>query len=360
MICSACCKIINCDDEILRCSRENCGKLYHPICTAITNVVTIDIHTWICPECRCAIKKVGDNSFTPVGSKQDPNVTFRKKSLTVTSSTSNNNGDGNIAFTSEINSLRSEMATLKVLLINALSLISSHEEKLGKYAFQVEQLNNKLEKYEKDNIQIDLSRADPNSSSCIISDTFTSPRTNQLPIPMQHDVERGHKSSEISQQVKPHHVPPVNQTLNNSVLDIVSQEHNTQNDGEWIEVKKRNHRQRQKPLHGTVDPLAIKLKTMEIRKYFHLWNMASDVDEVRQYLSQLYPAANCSVEELSARGDYKSYKIGATTTFFDQIYSIHVWPINAKIKPWINHRKSSFTSKTNDLENSSSRRPFRN
>ncbi|PZC70519.1 hypothetical protein B5X24_HaOG215757 [Helicoverpa armigera] len=129
------------------------------------------------------------------------------------------------------------------------------------------------------------------------------------------------------------------------LLALAPAEHNTQNDGEWIEVKKRNHRQRQKPLHGTADPLAIKLKAMEIRKYFHLWNMASDVDEVRQYLSQLYPAANCSVEELSARGDYKSYKIGRVASPLRQTIS----KTRLLAGPFVINHVQSNNDKTNKL-----------
>ncbi|CAH1637878.1 unnamed protein product [Spodoptera littoralis] len=324
------------------------------MCTGIRNLMNVDIDTWICPECRCAIKKGGDNSFTPVGVKQDPNVTLRKN----VSTNSTSNYVDNIALISEIHDLRSEMSTLKELLTKALTLIGGHEDKLERYALQVKQLNNKLEKYEKQDIQTTPLRAvhEPRANSLSNTDVAIKP-TAVKQQPKQQVIGNSQSYHQASRHLHTDHIIPPTQELDQSVIAVVRQEHNTQNDGEWIEVKKRNYRQRQKPLHGTADPLSINLKAMEIRKHFHLWNMASDIDEVRQYLSQLYPTAGCSVEELSARGDYKSYKIGVPAEFYDRIYSADIWPLNARIKPWINYRKS--TSKINELQNLSPGQPFR-
>lgn len=359
MNCSACCNIIDDDEGVLRCSRDNCGKLYHPMCTGVRSLMNVDIDTWTCPECRCAIKRGGDNSFTPVGAKQDPNVTIRKNTSTLPT---NNfikyvDVDSNNALASEINDLRTEMSSLKELLTKALSLISSHEDKLEVYAIQVKQLNAKLEKYEKPDIQSAAPRDVRKLNSCSTKLTSTKPTTvKQQPV---QKVDNSQHLRQSSQQPKFIHAKPTSQTLDHSVFTVPSQECDTDADGEWTEVKKRNSKRRHQPLHGTADPQSIKLKAVEIRKYFHLWNMASDIDEVREYLSQLYPTTKCTVEELNARGDYKSYKIGVPVESYASIYSAEIWPLNARIKPWINYKRSSPTSKIGELQNPPVREPFR-
>lgn len=51
------------------------------------------------------------------------------------------------------------------------------------------------------------------------------------------------------------------------------------------------------------------------------------------------PQCKCTVDELVvSRGDYKSYKVGISAAYYDQCYSVNIWPINARIKRWINYR----------------------
>lgn len=130
-------------------------------------------------------------------------------------------------------------------------------------------------------------------------------------------------------------------------------------DAAWVIVKKQKKR-RPSPLCGIADPAAIKLRAVVALKYIHLWNMASDAEDIRQYLNQLYPADTCIVEELKLRRDYKSYKIGVPLAQYDQYFSTNVWPINAKIKPWINYRRTSrMTWSANNTEVIVSSQTFR-
>ncbi|CAK1546378.1 unnamed protein product [Leptosia nina] len=55
-------------------------------------------------------------------------------------------------------------------------------------------------------------------------------------------------------------------------------------------------------LQGTAGPNVTFLRAVESRKYLHLWNMESNVDEVHEYLQQLCPGKNCTVEQLKSRG----------------------------------------------------------
>lgn len=363
MVCSA---VIDEVDGSICCSRGNCGKLYHPTCVGIKFLVEVDVDLWICPECRCAIKKGGDNSFTPVGSKQNPNVTLRKKTLTATPTMSANSVVRDVDLSFEMQALRSEMSTLKDLLTKALSLMSSHEEKITKYALLVDQLNGRLEKYEKEDVQlsnISCAQSKPKPPPCLSDVVVKQTRKQQPSKQYAQVVSRIRESSQNYEQTNTDIVTAEKQTPNDSG-HLVTQESKlaaevTNYDGKWTTVKKRSSRPPIKPLHGTADPVSVNLKAIEIRKYFHLWNMASGVDEVRQYVTSLCPEASCSVEELTARGDYKSYKIGVAATFYDELYSADVWPINARFKPWINYRKVGPNSKTNDVTISSAHMPFR-
>lgn len=69
--------------------------------------------------------------------------------------------------------------------------------------------------------------------------------------------------------------------------------------------------------------------------------MESTADEIRSYLHTLCGVDTCTVDELTPKGNYKSFKIGLPTAYYERCYSADVWPVNARIKPWINYRKPS-------------------
>lgn len=107
---------------------------------------------------------------------------------------------------------------------------------------------------------------------------------------------------------------------------------------QWTEVKKRRT-QRPASLCGTADSKKTTLKAVEPRRYIHLWNMESDADDVRDYLRELCPVGTCTVQELTPRGDYKSYKIGVPVAYYDVCFTTEVWPVNARIKNWVTYKK---------------------
>lgn len=115
--------------------------------------------------------------------------------------------------------------------------------------------------------------------------------------------------------------------------DANVQETEQHSGGEWIEVraKKRNSRLSQM---CTAGPESTFLKAMEPRKRIHLWNMESEAGDILRYLQILCPGVKCSIEELKARGDYKSYKITVPEEFYERCVSPEVWPTNARVKPW--------------------------
>lgn len=107
-------------------------------------------------------------------------------------------------------------------------------------------------------------------------------------------------------------------------------------DQSWTEVKKNKYR---KPISlcGIAGPDITTLRAVEPRKYLHLWNMESSADEIRDYLRQLCPTGTCTVDELRARGSYKSFRIGVPVIYYEQCLSVDVWPVNARLNTWITY-----------------------
>lgn len=131
----------------------------------------------------------------------------------------------------------------------------------------------------------------------------------------------------------------------------------------WVDVKKKQGR-RPTSMCGTAGPAVTSLKAVEERKYIHLWNMVSGIEEIREYLRHLCPSATCTVHELKPRGDYKSYKIGVPLAHYDMLFSMDVWPINARMKAWVSYRIrdrtiSSHMTTGGTTAKTNSPRPFR-
>ncbi|PZC77614.1 hypothetical protein B5X24_HaOG203170 [Helicoverpa armigera] len=120
--------------------------------------------------------------------------------------------------------------------------------------------------------------------------------------------------------------------------------YNLVNSQSWSEVVKKPSR-RAISIHGAAGPNVTSLKAVEVRKHLHLWNMESTTDEIQKYLHTLCNTDTCTVEELTPKGNYKSFKIGVPLACYDKCYSADVWPVNARIKPWIFYRKSTATNK---------------
>ncbi|CAH1642619.1 unnamed protein product [Spodoptera littoralis] len=340
MICSACNNAIEGEEDYLSCTR--CDKLYHLICTGLQapkNVTNI----WVCPECQCANKRGGDNSFTPVGPSQDPNVTLRRKAMTNSPLFEYNERSDLIC---EMNALRSEMSGLKELLTKALSLVSSHEDKLQKYALQVEQLNKRLEKYENSSLNNKyVTQTQPKTSIATTAVGTNIGKRNEKVTKM--DIAQITSPNLITNfEPSPMDLAGTQKTAKGSESTPTAVQNNDDNtETEWKLVKRRNPR-RPTPLHGSADPAVINLKAVETRKFLHLWNMASGIEDVRQYVNQLCPTGTNTVEELTPRGDYKSYKVGIAAEYWDTCYCNDVWPMNAKIKPWVHLRRPTRTIRT--------------
>lgn len=113
-----------------------------------------------------------------------------------------------------------------------------------------------------------------------------------------------------------------------------------QADKEWSEVRRKKVRS-SVSMRCVAGPAVTSLKAVEPRKYIHLWNMLSDADEVKDYLKKLYPEKSCIVQELKTDKNYKSFKIGVHEECFENCLSVNIWPENARVKKWINYKKST-------------------
>lgn len=113
----------------------------------------------------------------------------------------------------------------------------------------------------------------------------------------------------------------------------------------WQVVNNKRPR-RSASIRGTAAPNLVPLKAVEYRKHIHLWNMASGSDEVLAYVKSLCPTGTCTLEELRAKGDYKSFKISVPAIYYDKCLSPQLWPENARIKPWLFRGSPSAAKKT--------------
>lgn len=108
MLCYACNRSIR-GETPLKCTVKGCTKLYHLAYTTTSSKSKIDTNTWACQDCRCASKKGGDNTSTPI--RNEPNsssVTVRKNNQ--------NSADNNTEILSEIKMLRVDFGTIQAQL----------------------------------------------------------------------------------------------------------------------------------------------------------------------------------------------------------------------------------------------------
>lgn len=352
MSCSACCTVILSSDEVLKCTLEACGKLYLLLCTG-GKKSTNSSSLWVCPECCSAAKKGGDNSLTPVGiSKRtrDPNVTHRIK-IPISRTEQVQKVDQSELFV-DMRSLREEISALRDQLGTALSTIMSYEAKLEGYFIQVKALHNKIEETEvrctrTRDLQIETTSqsTEPAESSAAASTTSVTRRQglkkqsdkqntqmNVAPATVKSAPDMTIAPTVVARPIASPKTAPL---LNEETSPTLSKSHMIEK--QWTEVKKKGRRP--PSLCGTAGPSVTSLKAVEARAYIHLWNMVSSAEEVRSYLRELCPHGNCIVEEITPRGDYKSYKLNVPAAFSEKCMSTDIWPVNARIKTWIINRQ---------------------
>ncbi|KAI8439210.1 hypothetical protein MSG28_013056 [Choristoneura fumiferana] len=212
-------------------------------------------------------------------------------------------------------------------LVDAVSAVAQYQAELAVYSKKFEVVTERL-------MQLELSQ-----KCCCLSAASASPR-NKKGIRKQPVRSKGKldKSDKEAVGGNLHEETDAGKSAGNGS----GRSENAATDGDesvadvWQEV--RNRKIRLSSVRCTAGPEVTSLKAVEIRKYVHLWNMMSGVDDIRAYMQTLCPGKGFTVEELKARGDYKSYKIGVPCELYEKCLSPEVWPENARVKAWLFRR----------------------
>ncbi|CAH1647466.1 unnamed protein product [Spodoptera littoralis] len=375
--CVACRSLIVDGEECLSCSLDKCQLKYHIQCSGKTVVAKDELTTWICPECVCHVEGKANDDNISLTQDSDMNITFRKKIQVI------QNVQNQVEFqelTFEMSKLRLEMEILKEQLSKAVAIITNHESKLTGYSSQIDLLNTQLKHYSPSSVNVGQQKpvCVRDSHSIVVVPTQQQHQLNPAPPPLETPTAVG--AAQRSKKKKPKSKKANPKTLNstsnypNRPVETKANDHlstvnihnspaaddraftstddpaaaynhiatdtdrrtGTISDQNWTEVRKNKPRQ-SPSLCGIAGPDITTLRAVEPRKYMHLWNMESSANEIRDYLQHLCPTGTCTVEELRTRGSYKSFKIGVPIVHYEKCFSVDVWPVNARIKAWIDN-----------------------
>lgn len=153
-------------DNFLTCSFENCRKQYHvDLCVGGPLPEECDRDRWICPKCRCDMKKTGNSCSTPVralDSIDHLNVTLRRKTNIPTTDVDQLSFDCTKSetaellmeirqFRTEIKSLRSEFSAFQSEMREMSISIKAYGERVDTVETKVTQLEQRIDTKEKSN-----------------------------------------------------------------------------------------------------------------------------------------------------------------------------------------------------------------
>lgn len=351
-MCYACQGEIKDDEDRLRCKMASCSNIFHLACTSTTarSMSKEDNDEWVCPECRISMKKGGDNSLTPVGSSKmrSAAVTSRNKVIKPPANEDYRSIEY-LEINAEIRKLHQEVADISAMLKNVLESVTGFGSKMDTVISRTQLVESKLETLggrAQNAVQSQTSatnqKSNPSESkaeSCSGS-TFASKAAEKQMIlgakmvSIRPEIEGKRVRTTSSAQVIP------SQQQRNEESFEAPQKTNTADepeDGEgWIEVRKKSRRPQS--MCCLAGPSVTTLQAVERRRYFHLWNMRSGLEEVQAYLQQVCAPESGTVDALKPKGDYKSYKIGVPADLYDKCFSVNMWPDNARVKPWIPFR----------------------
>lgn len=316
---------------------EGCLNVFHSLCiSGADNLTPAAKLNWACPECRASIRKVGDNTQTPVGAAKVKAsfINDRKRESHKTE------GEDYVFKTTEflevmaeIRDIRRNISDIAANLALLTSTMAQHQVVLENCSTVTGVVSAKL-----DNLEV-RARAEEQLRKCVVhpktkksyaaiatAHENTSSQDKTKSIAKKQPVEDG----KTQEPTTAHVTPPTSQLEKHTSSD------DSGDDEGWTEVRKKARRP--VSLHCTAGPSVTKLKAVERRKHFHLWNMVSGAEEIRTYLQELCSPGSGTVEELKPKGQYKSYKIGVPVDLYEKCYSIDMWPDNARVKPWIPFR----------------------
>ncbi|KAI5638221.1 hypothetical protein NE865_09167 [Phthorimaea operculella] len=270
------------------------------------------------------------------------NVTIRKERTTVNfdeEDLPNSPDHPGSSLSSEIRLLREQVALMNSNLLKVIDSVERAHEKIDECSIKLTDIDERIL-----NLESALSKME----------------TVEAPVIQKQKRKRRKSTANINLNLPA--PPPTNETDNKNSEDILSPDNEANSEtadsidddddqtaGNWIEYRGRKKRIT-KPIfqRGTAGPNVTTLRAVEPTKTIHLWNMhmESRVDEIHTYLKTLCGPKPCKVEELKARGAYKSFKLTVSEELFDKCIATNLWPNNARIKEWTPFRFSRHTKNT--------------
>lgn len=327
-LCYACNTPFDDGEKALICMVTACASSFHAACAGASHLTAEEEADWACPKCRCEMARRGDYSLTPVGASNigAANVTLRKKQEQINASILEFPGCES-EILSEVKLIRREMGLMK-------DMMSQYDRKLEALMEQLVLMHNRSSSQQEPCVALNSEQYQVVTSGGVRTPDHPATDASVVAPPSKSGGEQ--VVSTDSSKLLP--LPAANEKKKTTGVSVTANK----------VVKSATRPQRpqitERPIsvRCTGSPTRVALKAVEPRKFMHLWNMVSGLDDVKDYLKELCPAANCIVEELKTRGEYKSYKIGIPDVHFDRCFTAEVWPDNAMLKVWVPFRASNY------------------
>lgn len=175
-VCAGCLAEIG-DENYVACALKDCSQIYHKeICCGGIAPNKDEGASWICPKCRCDLKKGGDNSSTPVRPDclhERSNVTLREKNKGTSDRSKSTLDKSKLLFekgkpgtekpkppsemvtlTNEIRLLRQDMSSIKDQLAEMISSLSLCHQRLDDVVANAVQSESRLKALEKRDAEV--------------------------------------------------------------------------------------------------------------------------------------------------------------------------------------------------------------
>lgn len=380
--CNGCDAVIY-DILYMKCEQEECKKLYHLKCLALTKEKFESFTeeyklNWRCPECVCSIPK-RDNSETPVRGNPGMNTTFSPCYVNAErggriSKKEMSEVDNNSKILQELREFRFEMklrmeeqvkeyALLKNMFIKTetellnlreiMTVVQKKASKLDDLEAQIkllEQKNKQLqdslskEQLTKERREIIKERRDQVASFANVV------KINEKKVSEQNNLLVKNVNSEATKPPIAIDTQVVKDNNDNGLQSSrTSESDNNQEKEEWriVQKRKKKYPNSQVIRGGCMDTRDI--QGTEKKKFLHVWRLRKDTKE--EHL-EMYVKSICgkeveiTVEKVKHKTerDYASFIIGVPESLYDKLCKPECWAVNIEFCEWIWFRKRPNTA----------------